>query len=253
MNWLMQLTSLAKENQTALELLRALKAATTEEEKEKAKENGKAYIEAQKTTSIQTNEEKEPISTAEETGTPDPVAEDTTPPVQDLEENQTGDSANSDSDSDEDKAVESKYNMAEPAFNPRLAKMGITREEELFIKGIMVRKISKEEKLLIRRSIYQKKKKYTGDLQAKFKEKREKERAARLADPKYQEFQIQRKYILKISEALKANNNIGWMLKNIDGLTVDVLKKLIEDQANVNEFRQYNENFVDNFKKKYGV
>lgn len=249
MNWLMQLTALAKEDQTALELLRALKAATTEEEKEKAKENGKAYIEKVKT--IQTNEEKEPA--AEETGTTDPVAEDTTPPAQDLEENQTGDYSDSDSDSGEDKAIEAKYNMAEPAFNPRLAKMGITREEELFIKGIMVRKISKEEKLLIRRSIYQKKKKYTGDLQAKFKEKRETERAARLADPKYQEFQIQRKYILKISEALKAHNNIGWMLKNIDGLTVDVLRKLLEDPANVNEFRQYNENFVDNFKKKYGV
>lgn len=249
MNWLMQLTALAKEDQTALELLRALKAATTEEEKEKAKENGKAYIEKVKT--IQTNAEETPA--AEETGTTDPVAEDTTPPAQDLEENQAGDSADSDSDSGEDKAVESKYNMAEPAFNPRLAKMGITREEELFIKGIMVRKISKEEKLLIRRSIYQKKKKYTGDLQAKYKEKRETERAARLADPAYQEFQIQRKYILKISEALKAHNNIGWMLKNIDGLTVDVLRKLLEDPANVNEFRQYNENFVDNFKKKYGV
>lgn len=251
MNWLMQLTALAKEDQTALELLRALKNATTEEEKEKAKENGKAYIEKIKT--IQTNEEKEPEPTAEETGTTDPVAEDTTPPAQDLEENQTDDSADSDSDSSEDKAIEAKYNMAEPAFNPRLAKMGITREEELFIKGIMVRKISKEEKLLIRRSIYQKKKKYTGNLQAKFKEKRETERAARLADPKYQEFQIQRKYILKISEALKAHNNIGWMLKNIDGLTVDVLRKLLEDPANVNEFRQYNPDFVDNFKKKYGV
>ena len=251
MNWLMQLTALAKEDQTALELLRALKTATTEEEKEKAKENGKEYIE--KVKAIQTNEEKEPEPTAEETGTTDPVAEDTTAPAQDLEENQAGDSADSDSDSGEDKAIDAKYNMAEPAFNPRLAKMGITREEELFIKGIMVRKISKEEKLLIRRSIYQKKKKYTGDLQAKFKEKREKERAARLADPKYQEFQIQRKYILKISEALKAHNNIGWMLKNIDGLTVDVLRKLLEDPANVNEFRQYNPDFVDNFKKKYGV
>lgn len=251
MNWLIQLTALAKEDQTALELLRALKNATTEEEKEKAKENGKAYIEKVKT--IQTNEEKESEPTAEETGTTDPVAEDTTPPAQDLEENQTDDSADSDSDSSEDKAIDAKFNMAEPAFNPRLAKMGITREEELFIKGIMVRKISKEEKLLIRRSIYQKKKKYTGDLQAKFKEKRETERAARLADPKYQEFQIQRKYILKISEALKAHNNIGWMLKNIDGLTVDVLRKLLEDPANVNEFRQYNPDFVDNFKKKYGV
>ena len=253
MNWLMQLTALAKEDQTALELLRALKAATTEEEKEKAKENGKAYIEAQKTTSIQTNEEKEPEPTAEETGATDPVAEDTTPPVQDLEENQTGDSANSDSDSDEDKAIDAKYNMAEPAFNPRLAKMGITREEELFIKGIMVRKISKEEKLLIRRSIYQKKKTYSRNLQAKYKEKRETERAARLADPAYQEFQNRRKFILKINEALKAHNNLGWMLKNIDGLTVDVLKKLIEDPANVNEFREYDETFVDKFKKKYGA
>ena len=251
MNWLMQLTALAKEDQTALELLRALKAATTEEEKEKAKENGKAYIEAQQ--KIQTNAEKEPEPTSEETGTTDPVEEDTTPPVQDLEENQTGDSANSDSDSDEDKAIDAKYNMAEPAFNPRLAKMGITREEELFIKGIMVRKISKEEKLLIRRSIYQKKKTYSRNLQAKYKEKRETERAARLADPAYQEFQNRRKFILKINEALKAHNNLGWMLKNIDGLTVDVLKKLIEDQANVNEFREYDETFVDKFKKKYGA
>ena len=249
MNWLMQLTALAKEDQTALELLRALKAATTEEEKEKAKENGKAYIEAQQ--KIQTNAEKEPEPTAEETT--DPVEEDTTPPVQDLEENQTGDSANSDSDSDEDKAIDAKYNMAEPAFNPRLAKMGITREEELFIKGIMVRKISKEEKLLIRRSIYQKKKTYSRNLQAKYKEKRETERAARLADPAYQEFQNRRKFILKINEALKAHNNLGWMLKNIDGLTVDVLKKLIEDPANVNEFREYDETFVDKFKKKYGA
>lgn len=249
MNWLMQLTALAKEDQTALELLRALKAATTEEEKEKAKENGKAYIEKVKT--IQTNAEE--IPAAEETGTTDPVEEDTTPPAQDLEENQTGDSADSDSDSGEDKAIEAKFNMAEPAFNPRLAKMGITREEELFIKGIMVRKISKEEKLLIRRSIYQKKKKYTGDLQAKYKEKRETERAARLADPAYQEFQIRRKFVLKISEALKAHNNLGWILKNIDGLTVDVLRKLIEDPANVNEFREYDETFVDKFKRKYGI
>lgn len=248
MNWLMQLTALAKEDQTALELLRALKAATTEEEKEKAKENGKAYIEKVKT--IQTNAEE--IPAAEETGTTDPVAEDTTPPAQDLEENQAGDSADSDSDSGEDKAVEAKFNMAEPAFNPRLAKMGITREEELFIKGIMVRKISKEEKLLIRRSIYQKKKKYTGDLQAKYKEKRETERAARLADPAYQEFQIRRKFVLKISEALKANNNAGWILKNIDGLTVDVVKKLIEDPATVNEFREYDPEFVEKFRRKYG-
>lgn len=249
MNWLMQLTALSKEDQTALELLRALKSATTEEEKEKAKQNGKAYIEKIKT--IQTNEKESPA--AETAGAEDPVAEDETPVPQDNEEVQDMDSP-VDTGSIDDGApeVEAKYNLAEPAFNPRLAKMGITREEELFIKGIMVRKISKEEKILIRRSIYQKKKKYTGDLQAKFKEKRESERAARLADPKYQEFQIQRKFILKITEALKAHNNIGWMLKNIDGLTVDVLKKLIADPANVNEFRQYNENFVNNFKKKYG-
>ena len=252
MNWLMQLTAMASTDETALNLLRELKNATTDEEKEKAKENGKAYIEAQKPTEeVQTNAEEKP--SADETEPTDTDTESEISSAQDLEENQTDYPADSNSDDCEVETVDAKYNMAEPAFNPRLAKMGITREEELFIKGVFVRKISKEEKLLIRRSIYQKKIKYTGDLQSKFKEKRETERAARLADPKYQEFQIKRKYILKIIEALKANNNVGWMLKNIDGLTVDVLNKLIEDQATVNEFREYDETFVDKFKRKHGV
>ena len=46
----MQLTAMASTDETALNLLRELKNATTDEEKEKAKENGKAYIEAQKPT-----------------------------------------------------------------------------------------------------------------------------------------------------------------------------------------------------------
>ena len=40
-NWLMELTKLSKTDPTALELLRQLKGATTEQEKEKAKQNGK--------------------------------------------------------------------------------------------------------------------------------------------------------------------------------------------------------------------
>lgn len=249
MNWLMQLTALAKTDQTALELLRALKNATSEEEKEKAKEDGKAYIQAQQ--KVQTDAEE--IPAVEEPKANDTETEIQTLPAQDLEEDQTGNHPDCGDDSGKSQAVEAKFDLSGPAFNPRLAKMGITREEELFIKGVFVRKISKDEKLLIRRSIYQKKKTYSGNIQTKFKKKREAERAIRLADPQYQEFQHKRKYILKITEALKNHNNLGWMLKNIDGLTVDVLKKLIEDPANVNEFREYDETFVDKFKRKYGV
>ena len=44
-NWLMELTKLAKSDPQARELLKQLKNASTDEEKQKAKENGKAYIE----------------------------------------------------------------------------------------------------------------------------------------------------------------------------------------------------------------
>ena len=44
-NWFMELTKLSKTDPQALDLLRQLKNASTDEEKEKAKNNGKIYIE----------------------------------------------------------------------------------------------------------------------------------------------------------------------------------------------------------------
>ena len=164
-NWLMTLTSLAKTDKTALELLRQLKSAQTDEEKEKAKQNGKEYIQKiteKETGTTETNTDTgttpaDPETTAEkepevetETGVADDqgVVGDPDVPADDMDEKPV------------QKIVKKKYDMSEPAFNPRLAKMGITREEELFKLGVYVRKFTREEKILIRRSIYQKKKQY---------------------------------------------------------------------------------------------
>lgn len=250
MNWLMKLTQLAKTDQTALELLRQLKTATTEDEKEKAKENGKTYIE--KIESVQTDEEKEP-ATEDSTAAKDTGAEIESPVEESLENDSGDDCSDTGPSGDVDIQIDPKHNMAAPAFNPRLAKMGITREEELFQKGVLVRKMTREEKLEIRRTIYNKKKTYSNNLQNKFREKRQNDLAKKLADPEYQEFQKQRKFVLRIVEALKAHNNISWMLKNIDGLTVAVIQELLKNPANVNAFRAENPEFINNFKKKYGV
>lgn len=241
-NWLMELTRLSKTDPTALELLRQLKSATTEEDKQKAKENGKAYIETNTKEEIQASNTQTP-----ETTTNDKVAED-------LAENQD-DNINNDIQNPDDvqtKVVEKKYDMSEPAFNPRLAKMGITREEELFQMHVFVRKLTREEKMEIRRSIYQKKKNYTRQTQENFRKQRAEKIAALQADPEYQKYQNQQKYVIRIVEALKNHYNIDWMLKNIEGLTVDVIRELLQTPANVNKFTQEKDEFVKNFYKRFG-
>ena len=249
-NWLMELTKLSKTDQTALELLRQLKSASTEEEKEKAKQNGKEYIEkTQQPEQIQPEPETLQTSDTETTETTtDEVVSD--PVAQDQDQNS----------SDivapvhvvQKKQVEAKYDMSEPAFNPRLAKMGITREEELFQMHVLVRKMTREEKMEIRRSIYQKKKNYTRTTQEKFRQQRAEKLAALQADPEYQKYQNQQKYVIRIVEALKNHYNIDWMLKNIEGMTVDVVRELLEIPANVNKFKEIKDTFVANFYKKYG-
>lgn len=243
----MELTKLSKTDKTAKELLAQLKAASTDEEKEKAKQNGKEYIQTLQetaTTSIPEPETTEP--------TPEPAEDELVQesPVDDSDvdsRNITGSST-----VDTQKVVEKKYDMSEPAFNPRLAKMGITREEELFKLGVLVRKMTRDEKIAIRRSIYQKKKQYMSATQEKFKKQQAEARAAREADPEYQKYMHQRQFVLKIEEALKNHCNIEWMFRNIEGLTPDVLRELLQKPENVNRFRAQKETFVDNFYKKYG-
>jgi hypothetical protein len=42
------------------------------------------------------------------------------------------------------------------------------------------------------------------------------------------------------------------MLKNIPGLTVDIIRELLQTPANVNQFREQKAEFVENFYKKFG-
>ena len=242
----MELTKLSKTDPQALELLRQLKNATTEEEKEKAKQNGKEYIQTFETEVQQTPADTVP---AEETTPADTEEE----PVEETEDiDIASDSEPAIVDSKPAKTVEKKYDMSEPAFNPRLAKMGITREEELFKMGVFVRKLTREEKILIRRSIYQKKKQYMAATQDKFKKQQAEARAAKLADPEYQKYLHQQKFVIKIEEALKNHCNMEWMFRNIEGLTPEVLRELIEKPANANRFKTQKEEFIKNFYKKYG-
>lgn len=252
-NWLMDLTRLAKTDQTALELLRQLKSAQTDEEKEKAKQNGKEYIQAyteKETSTTETNADTgtTPVDTNPATEEDKLVAES---PVEDSDGNIGMDPVAG--DEGVQRKIDKKYDMSEPAFNPRLAKMGITREEELFKLGVYVRKLTREEKILIRRSIYQKKKQYMSATQDAFKKKQAEARAAKLADPEYQKYIHQQQLVLKVEEALKNHCNMEWMFKNIPGLSVDVLRELLQVPANVNRFRAQKDVFVENFYKKYGL
>lgn len=243
-NWLMELTKLSKTDQTALELLRQLKSASTEEEKQKAKQNGKAYIEQNTPeTPVQTiNPETTTAETTEEMVSEDVEINQTLRPADDIPSGNVV----------KKKEVEAKYDMSEPAFNPRLAKMGITREEELFQMHVYVRKLTREDKMEIRRSIYQKKKSYTRATQEKFRQQRAEKIAALQADPEYQKYQNQQKYVIRIVEALKNHYNVDWMLKNIEGLTVEVIRELLQSPANVNKFKEQKDTFVPNFYKKFG-
>lgn len=252
-NWLMDLTRLAKTDKTALELLRQLKSAQTDEEKEKAKQNGKEYIQAY------TEKETSTTETDTNAGTTHPDPEPATEEDKPVAESPMEDSDNDigmdpvASDKGVQRRIDKKYDMSEPAFNPRLAKMGITREEELFKLGVYVRKLTRDEKIEIRRSIYQKKKKYMAATQERFKKQQAEARAAKLADPEYQKYIRQQQLVLKVEEALKNHCNMEWMFKNIPGLSVNVLRELLQVPANVNRFRAQKDVFVDNFYKKYGL
>jgi hypothetical protein len=245
-NWLMELTKLSKTDKTAKELLSQLKAASTDEEKEKAKQNGKEYIQALQETATTTIPEQETTEPTKEPEVEPATDDDTEDTVVDSKQD-TGYGP-----VDAQKTVDKKYDMSEPAFNPRLAKMGITREEELFKLGVLVRKMTRDEKIAIRRSIYQKKKQYMSATQEKFKKQQAEARAAREADPEYQKYMHQRQFVLKIEEALKNHCNIEWMFRNIEGLNPDVMRELLQKPENVNRFRAQKETFVDNFYKKYG-
>lgn len=245
LNFFLQIKNLAKTDKVAAELLDSLQKAKTDEEKNTAKENAKNYLQ---TLQASDANKAETEMVPEDTGV---VAE---PDKQDVRTHDSQRNTENGKESPEESTQkESKImDLSAPAFTPRLAKCGITREEELFLKGVFVRKLTREDKLAIRRSIYQKKTLRNSQIQAEYKAKRIEQKQKTLNDPEVQAYHRERKYVSAIVNALEQHCNLGWMFSHIDGLTPDIVKELIEKPANVNAFRQANPSFIDNFRKKYG-
>ena len=248
LNWFLTLRNLCKTDATAAELFEQLKKAETDEEKELAKQRAQEYIaptkesenniagpEATEEIAVEESERIDsvcdPMDTIDNTvSDADPVRE--SAPAQDEEKIAT--------------------DLSQPAFTPRLAKCGITREEELFLNGVFVRKMSREEKILMRRSIYQKKTRRNAQVQAEYKAKRLAQREKDLNDPEKIKFHQERKFISAVVDALINHKNMIYIFSQIDGLTPDVLKELLKNPGNRNAINQASPKFLENFKKAYG-
>lgn len=254
LNWYLSLRNLSKTDAKAAALMEQLKQASTDDEKETAKQNAQAYLQE-----IQSNE-------AGNSETEDSVLHETNPvdseqaepdTLEDADEGNPQDEPESEpipEESTQEPVKEEKTltDLSQPAFNPRLARYGINREEELFLHGVFVRKMTREDKLLMRRSIYQKKNVMAAKIQASFKKKRMEQRLKDINDPEKQKFHQERKYVSAIVDALEGHKNLGWIFSEIEGLTIDIFRELIKNPGNVNAFTRANPSFIDNFYKKYG-
>lgn len=253
LNWYLTLRNLAKTDETAAELFESLKKAETDEEKEIAKQNAQNYIE-QKNSNSRDSDNSKAETEIQET----PVVEEdagqaeSDSPVSDsddLADNSETQLPQDTKSADEEKI---KQDLSQPAFNPRLAKCGITREEELFLAGTYVRKLNREEKILMRRSIYQKKTQRNARIQAEYRAKRLAQRQQDLNDPEKIKYHQNRKLVSAVVEALVNHKNMIYIFSEIEGLTPDVLKELLQNPGNRNAIHQANRNFLENFKKAYG-
>lgn len=265
-NWYLQIRNLSKTDERALELYNNLQKAETDDEKNKAKQEAQEYIqsisndggensgnggESQNTETETTNDtESEDSTRVEESVAGDEECDNQPVSVDTLSVPETPLQGNSEADKENEKAL---TDLSAPAFAPRLAKCGITREEELFLHGVFVRKMDREEKILMRRSIYNKKTLRNAQIQAEFKKKRIEQKQRDANDVEKQRYHQERKYVNAIVDALNSHCNLGWIFANIEGLTPDIVREFLKKPGYVNAFRQANPKFVENFKKKYGV
>lgn len=266
LNWYLSLRNLSKTDEKALELYNNLQKAQTDDEKNTAKQEAQEYIK-----SISNDSGKDSSGSGETPHTETTTANDTSSEdsisveeiVQVSEESDidpvsvdTVSSAETplqkDSESDEREQEKIKLDLSQLAFNPRLAKCGITREEELFLAGVRVRKLTHEEKILLRRSIYEKKTKRNAALQEEFRKKRQAQRLKDLNDPEKIRYHQERKYVMAVVDALTQHKNMIYMFSQIEGLTPEILKELIKKPENANAINQANPRFLENFKKSYG-
>lgn len=253
-NWYLQIRNLAKSDARAAEILQQLKTAESDDDKENAKLTAQEYLQT-----LQSQQDTNPTADV------DPETENQTVDNQDAEQDcdETVDLGNAeDRPSDDEDSAESTQetqkkdpsltDLSQPAFNPRLARYGITREEELFLHGVFVRKMNREEKLLMRRSIYQKKSVVSAKIQADYKQKRVAQKIKDANDPEKIKFHQERRFVSAIVDALNGHKNLGWIFSEIEGLTPDVFRDLIKKPGNVNAFNLANPNFISNFRKKFG-
>lgn len=257
LNWFLTLRNLSKTDPVAAELFNNLQKAETDEEKDTAKQNAQEYIQKIQSKETESNPSEETVvdttnSVAGEVdGQGDNVVS-ATPDSADTEGSGPENTEEFPEKITEESEEKVKTDLSQPAFNPRLAKCGITREEELFLNHVYVRKLSHEEKILMRRSIYQKKTQRNAQIQAELKAKRMAQKQKDLSDPEKIKFHQERKFVDAICKALEQHCNMGWIFSRIDGLTPEIVKDLLKKPANVNAFNTENRQFVDNFRKKYG-
>lgn len=256
LNWYLQIRNLAKSEPAAAEILTLLQNAGTEDEKNTAKQKAQEYIASKESSDNTAKEDSKP---SEEIV------------VEEIEESYAGDidsdivvdSFPSSDDTREDVVVENKetvekdeekvkQDLSQLAFNPRLAKCGITREEELFLNHVYVRKLSHEDKILMRRSIFQKKNQRYAALQAEYKAKRIAQKQKDLNDPEKIKFHQERKIFSAVLDALTNRRNIGWIFSNIEDLTPDIMKEFLKKPQNRNAINQINPVFIENFTKRFG-
>ena len=252
LNWYLQIRNLAKTDANAAALLEQLKTAETDDEKETAKANAQAYLQEIQTSNSGSENTSVPETNpvvAEETGTD---SGELCPETSD--EGNTQDGIASKDEGTQEKSEEKSLilDLSQPAFTPRLAKCGINREEELFLNGVFVRKMTREDKILMRREIYRKKTQRNAQIQAEYKAKRIAQKIKDATDPEKIKFHQERKYVKAITDALEQHKNLGWIFSEIEGLTIEVFRDLLKNPGNVNAFRAANPAFLENFKKKYG-
>lgn len=254
LNWYLTIRNLAKTDTVAAELFDLLKKAETDEEKETAKQKAQDYIN-QINDNDRAIDDTETKDSQEEVVAESPVEEDS---VVDSGKDIATDNSDTVPDNTDTRLVEkeekeiSKTDLSGLAFTPRLAKCGITREEELFLNGILTRKMNRAEKILMRRSIYEKKTKKNAEMQALFRAKRLEQRQKDLNDPEKQKFHQERKYVAAVVKALENRKNFVWIFSQIDGLTPDIMRELLKKPEVASAIKQEKASFITDFYKKYG-
>lgn len=233
-NWFAELIKIKTTDPKAKDLFELLKKASTEDEKTQAKATAKAYIES-------ICKEPEPITVPkEEIPAPKVIEPELPKPI--VKEKPVV----------EETPVYEATDLSAPAFNPRYAKWGLNREEELFLKGVLVRPMKREERIKFRSAINAKKYAFTDKLQADFRAKQKEQAIKDASDPEKIKFNNNRVFVKAICEELQQNHNIEYILRVVDNLTVETLRDLLKQPENEHAFTTYDKDFVANFYKKYG-